>query len=120
MKTTINSVDELKSKKTGNPFWKVNDKFTVFDVDVANAFKDMIGMTAEFEVEEQGKYMNIRAMPKILAEKLNESPAEPKPASADSDRTKSIIAQCLVKAACQSGDTIEEVVKAYKRALELL
>ena len=112
------------------PFWAVTfadgRKGTVWDDQIANYMEKDVGIGGECGVELKTTptgYINIRAIDWTSAVKGNEpAPTVPIPSIAD-DRSKSIIAQCLVKAVLGQVDSkveIEDAVKMYKKALELL
>ena len=60
-RVTISNIDfkDLKTKK-GDPYIKVNDKYTVFDYALINRFRLAKGSSLSVEVTYNGQYANIR------------------------------------------------------------
>ena len=124
-----------KTTKTGVPFWGVESmgggKYTVWDKDIADKLISLIGSDVDVEIKQSGNFLNIRGIvdnTNTLKEvqqgerSLNGQEQKPIPTTQD-DRSKSIIAQCLVKAVLGQVDSsvdISGAVNMYKQAFELL
>ena len=138
---------ENKTSQKGVKFWAVEDnagtKYTIWDETIAQVWEANFGNEMEMDVKRSGNFLNIRGITdsgKILKEVQNGERSlngqeeltveaeqifkQVKGAVANSDRDKSIIAQCLVKAVignCESGAVgVAAAVDMYKKALELL
>jgi len=118
--------------KTNVPFWKVEDTsgrhFTVWDKDIADRLSETIGKVIDVEVKisPDGKFSNIRGINVMATATGSETASTPAPSptlSVGDERSKSIVAQCLVKAVLGANSNailIDEAVDMYKEALELL
>jgi len=93
-------------------------KFNLFDGDLIKLWEDNFGKVVELELEDKGKFKNIKGIKEGGVAKT-ETPLT----SLNDDRNKSIIAQCLVKAVLGQVDSkveIEEAVEMYKKAYSLI
>ena len=141
---------ENKTSQKGVKFWAVEDnagtKYTIWDEAIAQIWEANFGNEMEMDVKRSGNFLNIRGITdagKVLKEVQNGARylnGQEQMSIRDEkaittlildERSKSIIAQCLVKAVIGQYNkiqedkivrlhTIEQAVKMYKEALELL
>lgn len=119
MNITISNIEELKSKSSGNSFWKINDSYTIFEKEIAEEFMGKIGKACDVEIETKGNYKNIRTFP-IWLEKVEETATqtETKTQSVNPSKDRSIVAQCLTK--CVGPQTNAKVLESYNYFLKNL